>query len=331
MRTLLLGTVAAIAVFSVSAQADSDQYNRGYQDGIAWRQWTGGLTGDMHAGAGFWAGERSNPNPGSCFQGTPDFQAGCRAAKVRLTTPDILRKAQPDYKAGWNAAFAPDVVIVPDPTASATVPGGVLSPPQPAFDQDEKVRQKELAARAFEADNARRLAELQSREIAARTARVEADRATAEVARRKAEQDAVDARANAKLKYDEQLAAYVQKWKDKGYTPITFQDLVLDKKDLASRGTKIALHGFYKPIGKNEILFRSDNINDEERILLLTENAERDTRKFFLVCRENAASCPVTVLGTVVKCAATDKYGAKSAELCFAVDDSWSVPEPGTS
>jgi hypothetical protein len=125
VRTLLLGTVAAIAVFSVSAQADSDQYNRGYQDGIAWRQWTGGLTGDMHAGAGFWAGERSNPNPGSCFQGTPDFQAGCRAAKARLTTPDILRKAQPDYKAGWNAAFAPDVVIVLDPTASATVPGGV--------------------------------------------------------------------------------------------------------------------------------------------------------------------------------------------------------------
>ena len=81
MRTLLLGTVAAIALFSVAAQADSDQYNRGYQDGIAWRQWTGGLTGDMHAGAGYWADQRSNPNPGSCFQGTPDFQASCRAAK----------------------------------------------------------------------------------------------------------------------------------------------------------------------------------------------------------------------------------------------------------
>jgi hypothetical protein len=63
-------------------------------------------------------------------------------------------------------------------------------------------------------------------------------------------------RANAKLKYDEQLAAFVQKSKDKGYTPITFQDLVLDKKDLASRSTKIALHGFYKSIGKNEIVFR---------------------------------------------------------------------------
>jgi hypothetical protein len=331
VRTVLLGFVAAIALSSASAHADSDQYNRGYQDGIAWRQWTGGLTGDMHAGAGFWAGERSNPNPGSCFQGTPDFQEGCRAAKARLTTPDILRKAQPDYKAGWNAAFADDVVIVPDATASAMVPGSVLSAPHPTFDQEEKVRQKELAARALEADNARRLAELQNREIAARAARAEADKATAEVAKRKAEQDALDARANAKLKYDEQLAAYVQKWKDKGYTPITFQDLVLDKKDLASWGTKIALHGFYKPIGKIEILFRSEDINDDERIVLLTENAERDTRKFFLVCRENAESCPVTVLGTVGKCASIDKYGAKSAELCFTVDDSWSVPERGTS
>jgi hypothetical protein len=285
----------------------------------------------MHDGAGFWAGERSNPNPGSCFQGTPDFQAGCRAAKARLTTPDILRKAQPDYKAGWNGAFAPDVVIVPDATASGAVPGSVLSPPHPTFDQEENVRQKELAARALEADNARRLAELQNREIAARAARVEADRVTAEVAKRKAEQDALDARVNAKLKYDEQLAASVQKWKDKGYTPITFQDLILDKKDLASSGTKIALHGFYKPIGRNEILLRSDNLDDEERIVLLTDNAERDTRKFLLVCRENANSCPVTVLGTVVKCASTDKYGAKSAELCFTVDDSWSVPEPGTS
>jgi len=206
VRTVLLGFVAAIALSSSLAHADSDQYNRGYQDGIAWRQWAGSLTDDMHDGAGFWAGERSNPNPESCFQGTPDFQAGCRAAKARLTTPDILRKAQPDYKAGWNAAFAPDVVIVPDATGSALVPGSALSPPHPTFDQEEKVRQKELAARALEADNARRLAELQNREIAARAARVEADRATAEVAKRKAEQDELDARADAKLKYDEQLA-----------------------------------------------------------------------------------------------------------------------------
>ena len=242
MRTALLGTVAAIALYSVSAQADSDQYNRGYQDGIAWRQWSGGLTGDMHDGAGFWAGERSNPKPGSCFQGTSDFQAGCLAAKARLTTPDILRKAQPDYRVGWNAAFAPDVEIVPDADASATVPGSVLSPPHPTFDQEEKVRQKELATRALEADNARRLADLQSKEIAARAARVEADRAAAEVTKRKAEQDVLDARANAKLRYDEQLAAYVQKWKEKGYTPITFQDLTLDKKDLSHMVPNQFLH-----------------------------------------------------------------------------------------
>jgi hypothetical protein len=63
----------------------------------------------------------------------------------------------------------------------------------------------------------------------------------------------------------------------------------------------------------------------------LTDNAERDTRKYFLICRDNAETCSVTVLGTVVHCASTDNYGAKTAELCFAVDDSWKVPEPGNS
>jgi hypothetical protein len=75
----------------------------------------------------------------------------------------------------------------------------------------------------------------------------------------------------------------------------------------------------------------ADVDDDDAQIILLTDNAERDARKYFLTCRDNAAACPVTVLGKITKCARTDKFGAKTADLCFAVDDSWNVAEPSES
>jgi len=188
--------------------------------------------------------------------------------------------------------------------------------------------------RALEAENARRQADLQSREIAARAARAEADRATAELARRRAEREAADARAEARLKYEQIIAGQVQKEKDRGYNPVTFEDYILDKKDLEKNQSKIAIRGYYKTVGHLQVLLRSpiaDVDDDDARIILLTENAERDARKYFLTCRDNSVTCPVTVLGKIAKCARTDKFGAKTAELCFAVGDSWNVAEPNES
>jgi hypothetical protein len=42
-------------------------------------------------------------NPGSCKSSVTVFQAGCEAAKERLSSVDVLRKSEPDYKLGWNA------------------------------------------------------------------------------------------------------------------------------------------------------------------------------------------------------------------------------------
>jgi hypothetical protein len=41
-----------------------------------------------------------------------------------LAMPDVLRKTQPDYRKGWNQAFAPDTVITP--VATVSVPDTVI-------------------------------------------------------------------------------------------------------------------------------------------------------------------------------------------------------------
>jgi hypothetical protein len=77
----------------------------GLADGIAWRQWTGELykvSEQAHEGAAYWAAQRSLANPGSCVGNSVDFQTGCEEAKKRLAMPDVLRKTQPDYRAGWG-------------------------------------------------------------------------------------------------------------------------------------------------------------------------------------------------------------------------------------
>jgi hypothetical protein len=321
MRKLLITTSAAFLISAVPVLAD-DLYSRGVQDRMAWEAWFNSLIGDMRAGAEYWAGQRSKPVPGNCL-GTPDFTSGCNQAKIRLTNPDTLRKSQPDYKLGWN--LGPPVP-------------GILTPPSstpPSWqNQDEVARRDEATARATEARNARVAAENEQREIAARAAKTEADRIKAENERKRAENEALAQRAEAKLRYQEMMASEIKKEQERGYKPITFDDYLLDKRDLAASKAKISIHGFYRAAGKSEYLLKtpsSDATDDDSRISLLTEDAERDTRKYFLMCRDSVGICSINLLGTVTACTRTDRFGAKTDLLCFKVDDSWNVPEPPTS
>ena len=85
--------------------------------------------------------------------------------------------------------------------------------------------------------------------------------------RRKAEADAAEARAEAQLRYRERIAEQVRQEKERGYKPITFEDFVLDKKELAAADTKIAIRGFYAKQGKTEVLLQSTaSSRDDERI-----------------------------------------------------------------
>jgi hypothetical protein len=76
---------------------------KGLADRTAWETYEAGLTGDYRMGAEYWASQRSLPHPSSCEQDSPEFTAGCKGAKLRLTPTDYLRKSNLEYKAGWNS------------------------------------------------------------------------------------------------------------------------------------------------------------------------------------------------------------------------------------
>jgi hypothetical protein len=76
-------------------------------DRKTWELWLSGLSGAFKDGAEYWAGQRSMPRPASCYgsagESLGDWTAGCLAAKRMLTPLDIRRKAEPEYRAGWNS------------------------------------------------------------------------------------------------------------------------------------------------------------------------------------------------------------------------------------
>jgi hypothetical protein len=99
---------------------DVATWNDGLHDRTAWEDWFAALAGDRRAGALYWSGERSKPNPGGCDGGTTDFVAGCQEARQRLAQSDRRRRhAEAVYRHGWNSyALSP----APAPPAAASEP-----------------------------------------------------------------------------------------------------------------------------------------------------------------------------------------------------------------
>jgi len=85
----------------------SPAFQQGRADRQAWETWFGGLSGDFQVGAQSWAERRSTPKPGTCY--SPNgvnlgaWTAGCREAQLRLGLADRRRKAEPEYRLGWNS------------------------------------------------------------------------------------------------------------------------------------------------------------------------------------------------------------------------------------
>ena len=104
-------TASATAPAALAAPAPvSAAYKIGLADGQAYLAWANSLKGDYKAGSDYWASVRSVPSkakPGCNASGvTADFVAGCKEAASRLALFDRHRLSDPDYKAGWTAAFA---------------------------------------------------------------------------------------------------------------------------------------------------------------------------------------------------------------------------------
>ena len=85
-------------------------FDQGLADRRNWEMWFAATDGAYQQGAEFWAGERSRPHPTPCHgqsafadSDKATWEAGCLAAQSRLEPSDKRRKADPDYRRGWNS------------------------------------------------------------------------------------------------------------------------------------------------------------------------------------------------------------------------------------
>jgi hypothetical protein len=66
VRLAILLAISSSIAFAHAAELE----DASFQDGLAareeWESWISSLTGDMRAGAEYWAGQRSLANPSSC-------------------------------------------------------------------------------------------------------------------------------------------------------------------------------------------------------------------------------------------------------------------------
>jgi hypothetical protein len=120
--------------------------------------------------------------------------------------------------------------------------------------------------------------------------------------------------------------------KQQGYRPMSFEDFKLDGKTLAGANAKLILQGFYSKAGEVEILQPTGlavaiarQYGSDSGIPLLSEDAARNVRKYFLECGNNPAvqlGCPVTVSGHADLCTASSLLGSKTVP-CLVVEDGW--------
>lgn len=131
MRKITVSLLALVAVLCVAApalRASASAFDDGKADRRAWEEWFASQTGDYKKGAEFWAGERSKPKPGSCYapdgSSTGNWTQGCLAAQRQLADPDVRRKAEPEYRRGWQTFTG----LAPQPAPSSASQAGSTAP-----------------------------------------------------------------------------------------------------------------------------------------------------------------------------------------------------------
>ena len=95
---------AASAGTGLSADA-SPTFLAGRRARMDYETWFNSVSGDVRAGAEWWAGVRSHARRDhlACETGTPPWVAGCKQAQTVLAPSDSRRSAEPDFRAGWNS------------------------------------------------------------------------------------------------------------------------------------------------------------------------------------------------------------------------------------
>lgn len=95
---------AASAGTALSADA-SPTFLAGRRARMDYEAWFNSVSGDVRAGAEWWAGIRSHARRDrlTCEIGTPLWVVGCKQAQTALAPSDNRRQAEPDFRAGWNS------------------------------------------------------------------------------------------------------------------------------------------------------------------------------------------------------------------------------------
>lgn len=95
---------AASAETAPSADA-SPTFLAGRRARMEYEAWFNSVSGDVRAGAEWWAGVRSHAQRDhlTCETGTPLWVVGCKQAQTVLAPNDSRRRADPDFRAGWNS------------------------------------------------------------------------------------------------------------------------------------------------------------------------------------------------------------------------------------
>jgi hypothetical protein len=123
----LVGFVNGRYLTNMSAMTTT-AFGDGHADRKAFESWFDQLSGVYRAGAEFWAGHRSDPSPPDCVSTTDvAFRSGCEDARTKLDPADRRRRAEPDYKAGWNAPLDFDPETVGRVSAEGTMPSAEAS------------------------------------------------------------------------------------------------------------------------------------------------------------------------------------------------------------
>ncbi len=133
----------------------SSAFDAGLADRRVTEQWFASLSGDFKTGASFWAGQRSSPKPGTCYasdgSSTGAWTEGCLAAWRHFAPTDVRRKAEPEYRLGWNSFTGLEQIPPPPPSivsmpAQTNIPGPTAAqgqmpytPPSPTINVDIEV------------------------------------------------------------------------------------------------------------------------------------------------------------------------------------------------
>ena len=103
---LLCSLLLALVLAGHARAQQSASFQAGADDRAAFEQWFSGLSSEYRSGAEYWVAHRSVPRGARCTA-TGDQLAGCQAAQQRLAPIDARRRAEPDYRLGWNSVQAP--------------------------------------------------------------------------------------------------------------------------------------------------------------------------------------------------------------------------------